>query len=111
MYLAVISHCGPSMSRRITPLLVLSAYLGEGETSKLYKKLVLEEKNALGVSVAYDFASRSYGGFSISAMPKEDVDAKAFETALDKASSNSVSECSIWITTDAFRATRRSASW
>ena len=69
----------------VYPLLVLSAYLGEGETSKLYKKLVLEEKNALGVSVAYDFASRSYGGFSISAMPKEDVDAKAFETALDKA--------------------------
>lgn len=55
----------------------------------------MEEKNALGVSVAYDFASRSYGGFSISAMPKEDVDAKAFETALDKAVKEALAEISV----------------
>lgn len=51
------SYIAPSFNTNreaVYPLLVLSAYLGEGETSKLYKKLVLEEKNALGVSVAYD---------------------------------------------------------
>ena len=92
------SYIAPSFNTNreaVYPLLVLSAYLGEGETSKLYKKLVLEEKNALGVSVAYDFASRSYGGFSISAMPKEDVDAKAFETALDKAVKEALAEISV----------------
>lgn len=92
------SYIAPSFNtsrEAVYPLLVLSAYLGEGETSKLYKKLVLEEKNALGVSVAYDFASRSYGGFSISAMPKEDVDAKAFETALDKAVKEALAEISV----------------
>lgn len=89
------SYIAPSFNTNreaVYPFLVLSAYLGEGETSKLYKKLVLDAKNALSVSVAYDFAARSYGDFSISAMPKEDVDAKAFETALDKAIKEAVAE-------------------
>ena len=92
------SYIAPSFNtepRAIYPLLVLSAYLGEGETSKLYKKLVLEKKNALGVSTSYDFASRSYGGFSISAMPKENADLKAFEKALNKAVEEALAEITV----------------
>lgn len=79
----------------VYPLMVLAAYLGEGETSKLYKKLVLQEKAALGVSVSYDYASRSYGGFRISATPKEDVKTKDFEAALNKAVRQAVAEITI----------------
>ena len=45
------SYIAPSFNTNreaVYPLLVLSAYLGEGETSKLYKKLVLEEKKRFG---------------------------------------------------------------
>ena len=79
----------------VYPLMVLAAYLGEGETSKLYKKLVLQEKAALGVSVSYDYASRSYGGFSISATPKEDIKTEDFEAALNKAIKQAVAEITI----------------
>ena len=94
----VKSYIAPSYNtdrQAVYPLLVLAAYLGEGETSKLYKKLVLEDKNALGVSAAYDFASRSYGGFSISAMPKENVKTEVFEVALNKALAESLAEMNV----------------
>ena len=79
----------------VYPLMVLAAYLGEGETSKLYKKLVLEEKSALGVSVSYDYTSRSLGGLSVSATPKEGVDTKTFEKTLNKALKQAVAEINI----------------
>lgn len=66
-------------------LQVLAAYMGEGETSKLYKKLVLDEKIALGVSVDYNPLSRSYGIFSISVMPAEEVKIGELEKSLEKA--------------------------
>lgn len=73
----------------IYALNVLANYLGGGETSKLYKKLVDEQKLALGVSVAYDADSRSYGTFSLSVIPREGVsqaDLKAgTESALKEA--------------------------
>lgn len=76
-------------------LTVFSQYLGEGETSKLYKKLVLDKKIALAVSTSYDFGSRSYGGFSIAAMPKENVDIKVFEQELDAAVQEAINEISL----------------
>ena len=79
----------------VYPLMVLAAYLGEGETSKLYKKLVLEEKSALSVSASYDYASRSYGGLSISATPVDSVDTKIFEKALNKALKQAVAEINV----------------
>lgn len=56
-------------------LTLLSKYLGEGETSKLYKKLVLEKQKVLNVSTSYDGMSRSYGSFVISVLPKAGVSA------------------------------------
>ena len=69
----------------IYALSVLSAYMGEGETSKLYKKLVLEDRKALTVGTAYDLAARSYGTFTISAIPQEGVLPEELLEAVDAA--------------------------
>lgn len=92
------SYLAPSYhtdKKAIYPLIVLSGYLGEGETSKLYKKLVLDKKIALGVSSSYDFASRSYGGFGIGAIPKENVDVKLLEAELEKAIAEAIDEINV----------------
>lgn len=66
-------------------LTVLSAYLGEGETSKLYKKLVLRDEKALDVSTSYDFGARGYGTFGISAVPAPGISGEELLTAIDDA--------------------------
>lgn len=66
-------------------LTVLSAYLGEGETSKLYKKLVLRDKKALDVSTSYDFGARGYGTFGISAVPAPGISGEELLTAIGDA--------------------------
>ncbi len=88
-YLAPSYNTG---NEQIYALSVLSAYLGEGETSKLYKKLVWDKKAALAVSVSYDYSSRSYGTFSITAVPAEGVAPKAFEKKLDEAVAQALKE-------------------
>lgn len=80
---------------RIYALAVFSRYLGEGETSKLYKKLVVERKSALSVSASYDFASRSYGSFTVSALPKENIDADEFQKELKQAIAEAVAEITL----------------
>ena len=67
---------------KIYALAVLAKYLGEGETSALYKDLVLKQKLALDVSVSFDYANRSYGTFVISAVPVEGITQAEFEKAL-----------------------------
>lgn len=71
---------------------VLAVYLGEGDTSELYKELVIEEKEALGVSCSYDYASRSYGTFSLSAMPAPGVSVDKLRQALDRAVEKAVAD-------------------
>lgn len=91
----VRTYIAPSYNtdkRRIYALSLLSKYLGEGETSKLYKKLVLDKKIALAVSTSYDPAARSYGSFSISALPKEGMAAEEFEKQLDISVKEALSE-------------------
>ena len=66
-------------------MMVLSAYLGEGETSKLYRKLVEDDEIALSVSTAYDFSGRSYGTFVLEVMPKEGVSNAELEEAINEA--------------------------
>ena len=76
---------------RVYGLQVLAAYMGGGETSKLYKKLVLEDKKALSVSVDYNPISRSYGQFVIAMIPADGVRpqelVKSFESAWNEAMS------------------------
>ncbi len=76
---------------RVYSLQVLATYMGGGETSKLYKKLVLEDKKALSVSVDYNPISRSYGQFVIAMIPADGVRpqelVKSFESAWNEAMS------------------------
>lgn len=73
-------------------LTVLSAYMGEGETSKLYKKLVLRDEKALDVSTSYDLGARSYGTFNISAVPAPGVSGEELLWAIDDAWEESMRE-------------------
>lgn len=65
-------------------LSVFSKYLGEGDTSELYKSLVLDKKLALGISSGYDYTDRSYGTFSISAVPADGVSPELLNQAIDE---------------------------
>lgn len=66
-------------------LSLLSVYLGEGDTSQLYRRLVEDEQVAVAVSTSYDFSSRSYGTFSISALPAQNISPSEFEEKLNEA--------------------------
>ena len=89
--------------RDIYALSVLSKYLGEGKTSKLYKKLVTEKKLALAVDSSYDYAVRGTGTFTLSAMPKEGVSAQKMQQALKLAVREALDE----ITLDEISSTKR----
>lgn len=78
--------------RRAFALDVLAKYLGGGETSKLYKKLVLDEEAAVGVSASYDMTARSYGTFTIAALPKENLSNEEFSGKLTEAVDEAVRE-------------------
>ena len=69
---------------------LLSAYLGEGDTSQLYRRLVEDEEVAVAVSTAYGFSARSYGTFSISALPAQGVAVETFEEKLNEALEDSI---------------------
>ena len=63
---------------------ILANYLMRDENSPLYQKLVIRDKKALSVNVAYDGISRSYGTFSIGIVPQEKIN-ENFISAVDKA--------------------------
>jgi len=92
-YRVVKTFAAPSVNYHpedIYALSVLSAYLGEGETSRFYKKLVMDDKIAVDVSSSYDFASRSYGSFSISAIPQQGIEPEQLLSALNDEWKNSL---------------------
>lgn len=64
--------------------MVLSQYLAEGDTSYLYKELVLDQKLAIDVGSSYNYASRSSGTFEVSAVPMQGVDVEELQRALDE---------------------------
>ncbi len=89
------NYAAPSYNNHrehVYALSVLSAYMGEGETSKLYKKLVREQKAALGVSSSYDGWARSYGVFSVSVIPQNGVAPEEMLSLLDKAWNEALAE-------------------
>ncbi len=81
-------------SDKVYPLQVLAAYMGDGETSKLYKKLVLQQKKALSINVDYNPLSNSYGTFTISAIPASGVSVNELENSLKKAWEDALEEMS-----------------
>ncbi len=70
---------------KIYAYMVLASYLAQGETSALYRDLVLDNKKAIAVFGSYDYTSRSYGSFYISAIPQKEVELAELQKALDKA--------------------------
>lgn len=75
---------------QIYPLSVLAVYLGEGDISALYRELVVKRRLALAVSASYDYASRSYGTFSLSAVPAPGISVEELKIALDEAVANAL---------------------
>ncbi len=71
---------------------LLAEYLGGGETSELYKKLVLETRKAAAVSVDYNYGLRGYGDFSVSCVLAKGVGFEEFVKAFDKAWLESINE-------------------
>ena len=63
-------------------LTVLAKYLGDGDTSQLYRRLVEDEKSAVSVAAGYDLVSRSYAVFVLSALTDHP---EVFEKDLDEA--------------------------
>lgn len=76
-------------------LQVLAAYMGGGETSKLYKKLVLESKKALSISVDYNPVARSYGQFAVSMVPAEGISPEEVLEAFEQAWAEALAELNI----------------
>lgn len=73
-------------------LAVFSKYLGEGETSELYKELVINRKLALSISSSYDYFNRGEGSFQISALPAQGVSAQQLEKAIDEVVQKALAE-------------------
>ena len=63
---------------------VLVNYLSQDENSPLYQRLVTQGHKALDIAVGYDGISRSYGSFSLSAIPQGLPD-EDFKKHIDKA--------------------------
>lgn len=64
---------------------VFSEIMGGGSTTKLYRRLVIDEKVAAGFSAGYDGEAVSYGSFYISVTPSPGVTIEQSEAAFDKA--------------------------
>lgn len=73
---------------------VLAQYFGGGETSALYKDLVINQKTAVGVSADYHFVTKSNTVFEVTMIPTDNDETKineaweALATAQDAAMKN-----------------------
>jgi zinc protease len=63
---------------------VMSAILGNGATSRLYKTLVMDKKLAVEAGAAYDGHNRGPGTFVVFAVPRDGVGFDTLETAMDQ---------------------------
>lgn len=63
--------------------IVLSKYLGEGETSQLYNRLVAEQHDATAVSTSYNYTSTGGGSFSVTAVPAQGKTAEYLREQID----------------------------
>jgi zinc protease len=63
---------------------VLTAILGGGATSRLYRTLVLEKKLAVEAGAFYDGKTRGPAELTIFAIPRDGVSFDALETAMDQ---------------------------
>nr|QIM10732.1 peptidase M16 [uncultured Alphaproteobacteria bacterium] len=75
---------------RIYAWMVLSKYLGEGETSQLYNRLVADKHDATAVSTSYNYTSTGGGSFVISAVPAQGKTAEYVREQIDIALAEAV---------------------
>jgi zinc protease len=63
---------------------VMAGVLGGGQTSRMYKTLVVDKKIAVDVGAFYDGGRRGPGGFGVYAVPAEGVSFDDLEKAVDE---------------------------
>ena len=63
---------------------VMTAILGNGATSRLYKTLVVDKKLAVEAGASYDGHNRGPGNFVVYAVPRDGVSFDTLETAMDQ---------------------------
>lgn len=68
--------------KRIVALEVLGEALGDGSTSRLYRKLVIEQSLADGAGTHYDSSSRGDGSFLFHATPRPGVELDTLAAAV-----------------------------
>lgn len=71
---------------------VLASVMGDGQSARMYKSLVAEQKLASGISFHYSGSARSDGTLRITANPAEGTDMDTLETAIDSQLRKLVSE-------------------
>jgi zinc protease len=82
-----IAYLAPSYTLNDNPkfapaLDVLSHYLGDGTTSRLYKHFVIEERTAAAMGSYYQGSALDHGTFYLFAYPSEDTTLEELEAAL-----------------------------
>jgi zinc protease len=80
----VPSYGGKAAKGTPEALDVLAAMLGGGETSRLYKTLVIDKKLAVDVGASYDGDKRGPGEIGVSAVPADGVSLDMLEKAMDE---------------------------
>jgi zinc protease len=80
-YLAPAYHFGAA--EHAYPLQVLAQILGGGETSRLYRALVLDGTVASSAGASYDPDDLDYGSFTLSARPRPSTEIAALEQAFE----------------------------
>ncbi|MGB7394442.1 MAG: pitrilysin family protein, partial [Pricia sp.] len=81
---SVIAYRTPGFTEREAYVLdMISAYLSDGNSSKLYKKLVDEQKQALQVG-AYNIAQKDYGMYLVFTLPVGETSLKTLNTEIEE---------------------------
>lgn len=81
---SIIAYRTPGFTEREAYVLdMISAYLSDGNSSKLYKKLVDEQKQALQVG-AYNIAQKDYGMYLVFTLPVGETSLETLNTEIEE---------------------------
>jgi predicted Zn-dependent peptidase len=81
---SIIAYRTPGFTERDAYVLdMISAYLSDGKSSKLYKKLVDEQKQALQVG-AYNIAHEDYGMYLVFTLPVGETSLETLNTEIEE---------------------------
>ncbi len=81
-YIAPSLHYGDAA--QVMPLMLFAKYFGGGDTSVLYRELVMNQKLATSISADYDGFALGPETFSIAAVPADGVSLETLEKAIDE---------------------------